>query len=81
MKRAILAIVALVALGTAAALACNTDPQGRIHFYQGGPYCGEGGHGCTECDAYDQGGDFLSCFSSGGTVICYGSTGGHPYYL
>ena len=81
MKRAILAIVALVALGTAAVLACETYPDSRIYFFDGGPYCGGGGHGCTECVSYDQSGDFLTCYSSGGTVICYGSTGHHPYYM
>jgi hypothetical protein len=81
MKRAILAIVALVALGTAAVLPCDTYPDAKIYFYDGGPYCGGGGHGCTECDVYDQSGDFQSCFSSGGTVICYGKTHGNPYYI
>ncbi len=81
MKRVILLVVALVALGSAAIWACTTYTESRIHFYSGGPYCGEGGSGCTECDSYDQGGDFLSCYSSGGTVICYGKTGGHPYTI
>jgi hypothetical protein len=80
-KRAILAVIVLVTLGTFAALACITYPDTRIHFSQGGPYCGEGGHGCTECDSYDQSGDFLSCYSSGGVVTCYGATGGRPYYI
>src|SRR3954454_6352676 len=81
MKKAILAIVALVVLGTAAALACVSDPQGRIHFDGSNPYCGEGGHGCVECDSYDQSGDYLSCFYSGGTTICTGRIGGRPYTI
>lgn len=79
MKRTILAIVVLVALGTAAIWACVSDPQGRIYHSQSGPYCGGGGSGCVECDAYDQTGDYLTCYYSGGETICFGSDGGHPY--
>ncbi len=81
MKRAILAIVILVALGSAAALACVSDPQGRLAIYRGNPYCTGGGHGCVECDSYDQGGDYLTCVSSGGATICRGVIGGQPYYI
>ncbi len=79
MKRTILAIVALVALGTAAALACVSDPQGKIGRDGPNAYCMGGGHGCVECDSFDQGGDYLTCVSSGGTTICTGKIGGHPY--
>ncbi len=81
MKRAILAIVVLVALGTAAVWACVSDPQGKLAFDGRNPYCGGGGHGCVECDAYDQSGDYLTCYQSAGTTYCYGSTGGHPYVI
>lgn len=81
MKKAILAIVVLVVLGTAAIWACNDDPQGRIAFYQGDPYCRGGGNGCVECTVADQSGDYQICVSSNGTTICTGKVGGTPYTI
>ncbi len=81
MKRTILAVVVSVGIGTIAAWACVDDPQGKIGFYRGNPFCVGGGHGCVECDSYDQAGDFLTCVSSGGVSICTGSIGGHPYTI
>jgi hypothetical protein len=81
MKRAILAIIVFVALGTFTIWACDTDPLGKVHFYEGGPYCGGGGNGCTECVSYDQSGDYLVCYHSDGITSCSGSTGGRPYTI
>jgi hypothetical protein len=81
MKRWISAIVVLIALGTAAVLACVSDPEGKMSFYRGNPYCIGGGHGCVECDSVDQQGDYLTPVSSGGVSICTGSIGGNPYTL
>ena len=81
MKRAILAVIILVVLGTAAAMACLSDPEGKIYHDQRGPYCGGGGHGCVECDSYDQSGDYLVCYHSAGETTCVGSSGGRPYTI
>lgn len=81
MKRTTLAVIVFVALGTTAALACVSDPQGRLSFFGGEPACIGGGNGCVECDSYDQSGDYLSCYYSSGATYCFGSTGGHPYTI
>lgn len=81
MKRAILAVVLIAALGAAAALACVSDPQGRLSFIGGEPACIGGGHGCVECDSYDQSGDYLTCYYSTGVTYCFGVSGGRPYTI
>jgi hypothetical protein len=81
MKRTILVAIVFVALGTAAALACLSDPQGRLAFDGRDPFCEGGGHGCVECDSYDQSGDYLSCYYSSGVSFCTGSISGRPYTI